>query len=75
MSYVLPSPLVYVGRHRCGMPSATISAWRSYRVVCAAVAIGICWPSSLPDAVRLTDTADVLAAYMVAVPDCVRRQF
>ena len=43
---------------------ATISAWRSYRVVCAAVAIGICWLSSMPDAVRhFQEPADVLAAY------------
>jgi hypothetical protein len=53
-------------RHLVAVPDcvAAISAWRSYRVVCAAVAVGVCWRSSMPDAVRhLQEPADVLAAY------------
>ena len=33
---------------------AAIPAWRSYRAVCAAVAVGVCWRSSMPDAIRAT---------------------
>ncbi len=43
---------------------AAIPAWRSYRAVCAAVAVGVCWRSSMPDAVRhLQEPADVLGVY------------
>ena len=59
-----PAPTLAVWSPSVLYDTATIPAWRSYRVVCAAVAIGVRWPSSMPDAVRhLQDTADVLAAY------------
>jgi hypothetical protein len=45
---------------RRAMISATISAWRSYRVVCAAVIDAGCRR-------HLQERADVLAAYLVAV--------
>ena len=60
-------------RRRAMMPAAwspfliapaAIPAWRSYRAVCAAVAVGVCWRSSMPDAVRhLQEPADVLGVY------------
>ena len=46
---------------------AAIPAWRSYRAVCAAVAVGVCWSSSMPDAVATSRNPPTCWPYMVAV--------